>query len=185
MKIKNNNEYSIDDAYRSLDNINSWIINSDTKASIVLGLLGVLFTIIFSNSDFINILNKLINEIFNDIMFCDIFYLIIMFFSLVLFINGIYNLILVLIPKLKLNINKRKSILYFGDICSFESVNEFKYKVYHTKKGELLDDVLNQVYINSNICTKKFNNYKVGLSRIFLGVLIFFVFYMLGILVYL
>ena len=142
MKIKNNNAYSIDDAYKSLDNINSWIINSDTKASIVLGLLGVLFTIIFSNSDFINILNKLINEIFNDIMFCDIFYLIIMFFSLVLFINGIYNLILVLIPKLKLNINKRKSILYFGDICSFESVNEFKYKVYHTKKGELLDDVI-------------------------------------------
>ena len=67
MKIKNNNAYSIDDAYKSLDNINSWIINSDTKASIVLGLLGVLFTIIFSNSDFINILNKLINEIFNDI----------------------------------------------------------------------------------------------------------------------
>ena len=144
MKLKNNRVfYSIEDAYKILDNINTWIVNSDTKASIILGLIGVLF------------------------------------------INGIYNLILVLIPKLKINNNNKKSILYFGSICSFESVNEFKHKVYHTKKTELLDDLLNQVYINSGICAKKFNNYNAGLRNIIIGILVFLVFYILGILVYL
>lgn len=186
MKLKNNMVfYSIEDAYKILDNINTWIVNSDTKASIILGLIGVLFTIIFSNLDFINILIKLINKIFDNILFSDIVYLIIMLFSIVLFINGIYNLILVLIPKLKINNNNKKSILYFGSICSFESANEFKHKVYHTKKAELLDDLLNQVYINSGICTKKFNNYNAGLRNIILGILVFLIFYILGILVYL
>ena len=73
MKLKNNRVfYSIEDAYKILDNINTWIVNSDTKASIILGLIGVLFTIIFSNLDFINILIKIIDKIFNNILFGDI-----------------------------------------------------------------------------------------------------------------
>ena len=185
MKLKNSEIYSIDDAYRNLDNINLWIVNSDTKTSIILGLIGVLFTIIFSNSDFLILLIKLINEIFDNIMFSDIIYLIIMIFSIGLFINGIYKLILVLIPKLKLNINNGKSILYFGSIYSFGSVNDFKHKVYRIKKGELLDDLLNQIYINSNICSKKFNNYNAELRSVIYGALIFSIFYVVGILVYL
>lgn len=185
MKLKNDGIYSIDDAYRNLDNINLWIVNSDTKASIILGLIGVLFTIIFSNANFLILLIKLINEIFDNIMFSDIIYLVIMIFSIALFINGIYKLILVLIPKLKLNINNEKSILYFESICSFESVNDFKHKVYHIKKVELLDDLLNQIYINSNICSKKFNNYNAGLRSVTYGTLIFSIFYVVGILVYL
>jgi len=48
-KIDVKNKCNKDDIYKNLENINSWINNSDTKASIVLGLNGVILSIIFTN----------------------------------------------------------------------------------------------------------------------------------------
>ena len=54
--------YDLEHAYKNLENINIWINNSDTKSSIMLGLVGVVFTILFSNSKFIDSMIKVVTN---------------------------------------------------------------------------------------------------------------------------
>lgn len=49
------NEKNIkEDSYKNLEIINEWINNSDNKTSIVLGIVGIILTIIFSNGSITN-----------------------------------------------------------------------------------------------------------------------------------
>ena len=66
-----------DDSYKKLEIINEWINNSDNKTSIVLGIVGIILTIIFSNGSITNNLLKIVNEIILDINFDDVLYIII------------------------------------------------------------------------------------------------------------
>ena len=45
------NKITKEDLYKNLDIINQWINNSDNKAAINLGLVGILLTIIFTNGN--------------------------------------------------------------------------------------------------------------------------------------
>ena len=75
MKSKKEIIYDEDKAYKSLENINSWINNSDTKVSIILGLLGVIFTVIFSNTEFYHSMLKLWKSVIKNIRFGELIYL--------------------------------------------------------------------------------------------------------------
>ena len=96
--------YDLEHAYKILENINMWINNSDTKSSIMLGLVGVVFTILFSNLKFIDSMIKVVTNCCVKITFSDLLYLLMTAISLMILFSGIYMLIRVLIPKLKLNI---------------------------------------------------------------------------------
>ena len=50
-----------EDLYHILDTINMWINNCDTKASIILGIIGVVFSIVFS-SDYIRIVKRILEK---------------------------------------------------------------------------------------------------------------------------
>jgi len=177
--------YDLEHAYKNLENINMWINNSDTKSSIMLGLVGVVFTILFSNLKFIDSMIKVVTNCCVKITFSDLLYLLMTAISLMILFSGIYMLIRVLIPKLKLNINNNDSVIYFGSIGKYESVNDFKGKALCIKKEELLDDLLNQIYINSKICMKKFNNYNVGIRSLIVGIISFVLLYLIGLFIYL
>lgn len=80
---------NIDDAYKKLEMINQWINNSDSKSSIVLGLVGIIFTIVFTNTNFINNIERIISEISKHIIFSDVLYIIFFIISIVCCLYGI------------------------------------------------------------------------------------------------
>ena len=64
----------IEEAKASLDRINAWINSCDSKAGIVLALVGVLLTIIFTNDGMAEMYNVLQN-IMPPANFCTILYI--------------------------------------------------------------------------------------------------------------
>lgn len=183
--MKKDETYKIDDAYRNLENINSWINNSDTKASIILGLVGILLTINFSNNGFVENVLEIVGKCIKEISFSDILYLCFVIASIVFFCYGLYNLLKVLVPTLKTNIKlKKNSIIYFGSISNYSSCQEFKSQVYDIKGKDLLDDLLNQIYINSNICNIKFKNFCNGIKYSIIGYVLFIILFLIGLLIY-
>ena len=57
---------------------------------------------------------------------------------------------------------KTKSILFFGSIAQL-SINNYKSKILNKKERNLIKEILEQAYINSVICNKKFKYYNRGI----------------------
>ncbi|MDP3314141.1 Pycsar system effector family protein [Lutibacter sp.] len=154
-----------------LGNINDWIKYSDTKATILLTLYGVLITIIYSNSTDVLIgLNKS-NWILGFSIISMIFSLISIIFSF-LCIN----------PRLK-NENPN-SIIYFGHIKEkFKNSDEYSIHSSNILSSDesYLKELTEQIHTNSSIAWKKFSNVTWSI-RFFFGVLICLIF---SILIYL
>lgn len=108
--------------------INQWINNSDSKSSIVLGLVGIIFTIVFTNTNFINNIERIINEISKRIIFSNVLYIIFFIISIVCCLYGIWSLIKVLVPTIKSKSKnvKIKSYLFFGSIAQYSNYKEYK-----------------------------------------------------------
>ena len=115
-----------EDLYKNFEIINEWINNSDNKTSIVLGIVGIILTIIFSNGEIINNLLKIVNKLILDINFDDILYLIIFILLTCFCVYGLYCLIKVLIPTLKIKFKNTKSFMYFGNVCKYSNFKEYK-----------------------------------------------------------
>lgn len=128
------NKVTKEDLYKNLDIINQWINNSDNKASIILGLVGILLTIIFTTESILSKTIKIINEAFLNINFSDILYLIFFLGSICVCILGLRFLIEVLIPTLKMKTNRTKSYMFFGSIASYSSFKEYKEDLLEAQK---------------------------------------------------
>ena len=179
------NKITKEDLYKNLDIINQWINNSDNKAAIILGLVGILLTIIFTNGNVLSQTVKIMKEIFLNINFSDILYLIFFLGSICVCILGLYALIRVLIPTLKMKTNRTKSYIFFGSIASYFSFKEYKEDLLKITEEDILDDLLNQVYQNSIICNEKFLNFAKGIKYFLGGFVSMLIVYCIGILVYL
>ena len=174
-----------EDSYKKLEIINEWINNSDNKTSIVLGIVGIILTIIFSNGSITNNLLKIIYGIILDINFDDILYIIIFILLICFCIYGLYCLIKVLIPTLKIKFKNTKSFIYFGSICKYSNFKEYKKDLLKANEDDILDDLLNQIYLNSIICNQKFINFARGINFFFFFLIGTIIMYIIGILIYL
>lgn len=185
-KVNTSNNYNKEDVYKNLDNIISWINNSEVKASIALGLFGVIITVLFTNDSLIKKYADLFKEVIKNVNFSDVLYILFIILSIGTIFLGLYKLIKVLIPTLQTKFNlKKPSHIYFGSIANFNSSLEFKESLNDTTEEELMDDLLNQVYINSIICMNKFNNFQIGLKFSLSGFLLLIFLIIIGIIVYL
>lgn len=183
--MSNSKKYSKEDCYKNLENMNAWICNSDTKTSIVIGLLGIIITVLLTNNGFINNYIDIFEIVFKNIDFSDVLYTILTMISFVMIFFGIYKLIKVLIPTLNLkNGIIKPSHLFFGSIANFESYTDFKMSLDKETDDDIIDDILNQVYINSKICVSKFINFKSGLKYSLLGIILFIALFIIGFLIY-
>lgn len=182
------NNYGKEDCYQSLENINSWINNSDTKASIMLGITGVILTVILTNNELIGKCTNLFDAITKDFDFFDAIYSICILGALASAIVGTFWLFKVLNPTLKLQGSKNKkkeSHIYFGSIADFKNAKDFQNSIKKASDKDILEDLQNQIYVNSIICTDKFNNFKRGLKYSLLGMGFLIILFLLGILIYL
>lgn len=180
-----NSPYTKEDAYKTLETINMWINSCDTKTSIIMGFYEVALTIFLSSdclSYVVNILNK-IYELNNNIHIIYIFFIIL---SALIFIYGNLQLLLVLVPRIILGTKSKKrynSLMFYGSISKIDSYEEYAKKVKNiSDENQILNDLLFQIYSASKICSKKFYHQKLGLFFTVLGIGLFIILIIIGIL---
>ena len=134
-----------EDAKQNLNNIQDWIKAADTKFSILLGVVAVLFgltTVIFKSLPYIA------NNEFSATVFF------VALFTVLYILSTVTTLLICLIglfSRLKPN---QDSCLYFGCIAN-KNLSVFKQSILSQTEEEKLDDLLNQIHINSIIANKK------------------------------
>jgi hypothetical protein len=182
-----NTKIDKDDLYKILERNDLWINNCDTKASIILGFIGVILGILFA-SDYITKISEIYKYMIDNIRFLTILYIIITSLSICTVVVGVLFLLFVLVPKTNAEIFKEKevtgnSLIFFSSITKNKSFQEYESKIKICSEGDLLNDITSQIYICSLICDKKFQNYKRGLFLSILGFAIFAIMIVIGILV--
>lgn len=166
--------------YRVLENVNQWIFNCDTKTSIFLAAIGVLFTVLMS-SEIGNAIVNIIRECVKDKSICCIVYLCLGLSGFLGLGLGIYKLIRVLIPSINLN---HDSIMFFGNVARYQNFSHYCNVVATYNDDSINEDLLHQIYAASKICNQKFENYKNGIIITSIGGVIVLVWLILGFIVY-
>lgn len=145
-----------DDLWKIYNSINSWIKLSDTKATALLAINGVILTIIFSS------VPKLVS--FIDLQTIKILITGILIGSLSSTISLLFS-VLCLIPRVSSD-KSQKSVIFFGDI----SKNYNDSKSYADSATEILfkdrklkDQILSEIWINSKIASAKYFNVKYAI----------------------
>ena len=182
-KMLINSVYSKEDINENLENVNSWINNCDTKTSIILGVYGVIIATLFAKDKLTDKCISILNNVIHNVNFSDVLYILFNTIAIFLFVFGVYKLIKVLIPTLK-NSKTANSHFYFGGIASFSSALEFKQSIKKMSEENILDELLTQLYTNSVICNKKFNNFKYGVFYSLIGLILMIILFIIGIIIY-
>ena len=165
-----------EDAFRTLELVNGWINNMDTKASILLAYLAVIVGFVVSNGP---------PDLFaqpapSPITFC---YVIKVVFVVTLYLFLFASIVLflgTLTARIKGN-NEKHSLLFFGEIAK-NSLNDYKSKILNRTEEELIKDVLEQVYINSKICTIKSKYYNIGVKLTLISTVVYVICMILNVL---
>lgn len=133
---------NVDNLIKQLNSNEMWIKNADAKLSIILTFIGVL----------IGVLSVRVFEL-NQIS--DISFVLV----LLLIVSGVFAILSVifaikgLTAKLK---NPKKSLWYFGGVSKYTTAENYIKAKTNESDEDFKLDLLNQIYITSNIATKKF-----------------------------
>jgi len=166
-------KYERADAYQSLEMINSWISNIDTKVSFALALTGVLIGFIFSTglpsalkrvSEVTKLAELSGGEIIGAILVCLLY--IVSFISILCFM-------LAIISRVK-NMNNALSIFFFGSISGMELQN-YKDRANQITEKEIIEDLEEQIHTNSRICSQKAKWYNKGIKFLVVTIALWFV----------
>ena len=155
-------DYKIEKNKYTLDLVNSWINNADTKISISCGLSSVVLAIItfiietyISTADISNGFNVCILNIAK----------IVTAIGLALFLLALWFHFWALNPSLISIKSKKeeKNSLFFGSINSFENVDAYIKHANSITKERYNIELMEEIYINSSICTKKMKRFRTGM----------------------
>ena len=171
------------------EQVSSWINNCDSKASILLALIGVILSIVFTNDFILGGITERINQVVNVFKeeasnsVCDIIItcaiLIILVLSIGYLICSLSKMIQVLYARLDDSRDKENpSVSYFRSIAA-KSFDDYKSIVDGISKESLVDDKLHQVYDCSCICSRKFTLYNDGVKSMKIGLILFAVYLLL------
>ena len=153
-----------EDAYKSLETIFGWIGNMDTKASFLLAYLAVLIGFVVSNGKPNLPLPSPVGVWYVVKLICVIALYCTLLISVALFFSTLTARI-----KSKKDV---KSLLFFGTIAGIP-MNEYKSKVLYRDKDKQLEDIVEQIHINSEICTKKSKLYNIGIKTTFVETILY------------
>jgi len=147
-----------------LDKQLDWIQKSDTKASVLLSAIGVLFTLLI-NSRFYGVVVNCAHYLFIRDKVVLLLLIILLTIGLILVFTGGFFLFFTLIPRLK-NISHEQSHIFFGDI-SQNGLTELR--DYFCKDFDPNNDLVNQIFVNATIANVKMKNCNIGIKFICLG----------------
>lgn len=178
----------IDIATQTLERNIGFINSCDTKTSIVLTSIGVLLTIILTN-DGLSAIFQIASSCISGKTFCDVLYVVGFLASVGMLILGIWNLVRVLIAKIE-PLNKFKkpsaepSMIFFSGILNVGNKAVYRNRFLAMKDEELLDDLISEIYINSEIAKQKYRHYNLGLKLTAWGFALFILMLLAGIYIY-
>lgn len=139
-----------------------WVKYSDTKAVFILTFYGVIFTILYTNaSDVYEFVQK------------DCVTITLTILTVISALVSTYCSFIAINPRLKNN--NPTSIIYFGHICKkFNSYDEYKkdFKIKFNNENEYINQLSEQIYINSQIAWKKFENVTYSIRFLFSSVIL-------------
>lgn len=162
-------------ATQTLERNISFIVNCDNKSSIVLAFIGVILTIILTNDGLKGIF-KIIKKCIEVKTFSNILYLLFLGISIYIMLYGIYNLGKVLIAKVSQKadgLGERNSNIFFTGIQKNPSYQNYQLNFCSLTKEQLLDELLSQIYINSEIAIKKYSKFNTGFKNTVIGFVLF------------
>ena len=178
--------YKIEIATQTLDRNISFVTNCDNKTSIVLASFGVLLAIILTNEG--------LNKIFNIVKTCiasktfyNILYLLCLAGAIIVMVLGMFNLGSVLVARTSEEANGRKdenSRIFFVGIRKNGDYKTYNQKFLAMDRESLLNDLIEQIYINADIAYTKYASYNLGLRRTAMGFIFFVTLLLLGIYIY-
>lgn len=163
--------YNKDDAYKNLERINGWISNCDSKASVLIAVLGILIGCTSKIFESIKILKDLIEgnlQATTINITLTVFIIIFFLFYLFSIIVTVFHIVKTLYPKLDTK-DFNEENLVDESILYFMNINNMGYKDFNKKTNiiddkALLDDINSQCYINSCICSQKFIHVKKAIK---------------------
>lgn len=163
-----NIEYAYIDTLNRVDN---WIARADSKISFALAFEVFLFGAIISNKKIPHLFNFNNGDIYLKVIAIVSFIitLILLVIALIFFLKGLKAKIET-IPGVS-----DDSYLFYGSIKDMK-FKCFEQGVYNLNSDDLKRDYLCQIYINSTICNKKFQNFNNGLKSIFILIIPFLLF---------
>ncbi len=168
-----------------LDRHLDWIKSCDTKASIILAAVGI-FIAGYTSNHSIKMLSLILLSSISNISFSNLLYLLLTATSWCTFVYGTYNLIRVLIPRLKKSVmvyegTNQESLFYFETISN-RTFREFQIEKTNRLLKDDIEDILSQIFINAKIATKKYSYYHKGILNVFIGMISALILYIIGIL---
>lgn len=179
MDKKNISEY----ADKTYEQVNSWINNCDSKASILLALIGVFLPIAFT-SDFL--LNGITTELKNIVglfsgnfscrAWGSVLLILLLGVSIIFFVRSLRFLFGVLFARLDNTRKEENSSVSFYKSIGEHSYEEYKQLVGDISSEQFTDDKLRQVHACSKICTQKFLSFNKGISATKLALVFFGIF---------
>ena len=148
--------------YKNLERASSWVVNADTKASLILAFNGGLFAHLMTKTpDIKNLLVKQGIGVGSSIL------LVISGFFIIFFIFSITNCFRTIRPSLNA---KTPSMFYFGTIQNL-SLEVFKQKMKNLDEESIEDELINQTHIISTVAYKKFTSIRNALNNLIVSLI--------------
>ena len=150
----------------SLDLINTWISSADSKISTSCGIVSVVVAVLVFVAE--NILSK-IDRTNGAIEPWRILFIITALIAVISFLLSLLYHIRALSPsffsgKSKSEQGKKgKCCIFYEDIKDYKDAEEYIRVVRKMPEDQFVDDILREVYCNSDICSKKMHEFKKGL----------------------
>lgn len=176
MDKKGINEY----ADKTYEQISGWINNCDSKASIMLALIGVFLSIAFTSDYLLKGITeelKVIIGLLSGNCLCrswdSLILIILLGVSVFYLVKALRFLFVVLYARLDDSRKEDKLSVSFYKSIGEQSYEEYKQRVINISEKQLTEDKLRQVHDCSKICTKKFLNYNNGINAAKLALIFF------------
>ena len=176
----------IEIATQTLERNIVFVSNCDNKTSIVLTAVGVLLTIILTNEG-ANEIIRIMQQCISNPTFCDVFFMFCSLLSFAVLLFGIYDLVRVLVAKVSESahgLTENPSRIFFAGIHSNGAFCDYFNKFNTMTKDELLEELLTQVYINSDIAVRKYSLYNKGLKCTTIGFVLCVTMFLIGSYIY-
>lgn len=165
----NQSSFSEQQLKENLDRVNMWIGNCDQKASFILAIIGVVLSICFTSDSFKFIKNDIVNPIVSalenstSISVLTILEALLLLFIFLFLIMSIFRMIFALRAKTDLQKLSQPGMETYS-MLHYQTIANMTYQEFCENEVHVLNNLRSQFYVNSCICTSKFENYKRGVK---------------------
>ena len=153
----------------NLDRVNMWIGNCDQKASFILAIIGVVLGICFTSDSLVFIKSDIVSPILSaidnstTISLLTIFEAVLLLTLFSFLIISVFRMIFALRAKTDLKKLSQPG-MESNSMLHYQTIANMTYREFCEKEVHILNDLRSQFYVNSCICTSKFENYKKGVK---------------------